>query len=184
MITNLQYLRIYPDAIDTAISRVEEAMEGLGFGAREIQDMHDEAFSELEEVGNWENITNSIIFAYYRTAEAFILERYPGATVDYYVNGTDSPFEVSGVSLNYGEEGTPEEWSEEKIRDDWDGALSELSYDDISTMIGWGFSRKDLDVLMGLHRSGKHRKKIEDLLEDCNFHTECRNWHDGNYTIT
>ena len=74
-------------------------------------------------------------------------------------------------------------YTEEEIRENWDGALSVLPYGEIARTIEWGFYREDLETLMELHRSGKHRKKIEDLLEDCNFHYECGNWHNGNYVI-
>lgn len=72
--------------------------------------------------------------------------------------------------------------SEQEIRDDWEAALeSEMDYSEISHAIGWGFSRNDLNTLMQLHREDRFMGKIEDLLTDCNFHTECSDWHDGNY---
>lgn len=72
--------------------------------------------------------------------------------------------------------------TEQEIRDDWEAALeSEMDYSEIAHAIGWGFSRDDLNTLMQLHREDRFRGKIEDLLTDCNFHTECSDWHDGNY---
>ena len=39
--------------------------------------------------------------------------------------------------------------------------------------LGWSFYDRDIVELAKLHKAGKFRKKIEDLLEDCNFHYEC-----------
>ena len=63
---------------------------------------------------------------------------------------------------------------ENEIRSNWDRALEKVENgSDLSSYIEWGFSGQDLLVLCFLHHIGKHRMKIEDLLEDCNFHTEC-----------
>lgn len=44
---------------------------------------------------------------------------------------------------------------------------------DISGAIDYSFDNEDLMNLMQLHKSNKCRKKIEDLLTNCNFHGEC-----------
>lgn len=44
---------------------------------------------------------------------------------------------------------------------------------DLSHKLGYGFGSEDLMELMKLHKSNKFRRKIEDLLTDCNFHSEC-----------
>ena len=67
------------------------------------------------------------------------------------------------------------------IRLDWDYALEHGDVGYISSSIGWGFTIQDLLVLGALHKAGRHRDKIIDLLEDCNFHTECSLLYDGNY---
>jgi hypothetical protein len=73
---------------------------------------------------------------------------------------------------------------EQYVREHWEDVLkSNVDYSDISHAIGWVFYREDLETLMALHKQNKHRQKIEDLLEDCNYHTECGDWHDGNYVI-
>ena len=69
------------------------------------------------------------------------------------------------------------------IREHWEEALDELTYGQIASRIEWGFTKADLETLAELHKNGIHRNKIEDLLEDCNFHYECGNWHDGNSVI-
>ena len=71
-----------------------------------------------------------------------------------------------------------------EIRLNWNWALEYTGIDnfnDISQAIEWGFTLQDLFVLCCLHEAGKHREKIEELLTDCNFHTECGLLHDGKY---
>ena len=74
-------------------------------------------------------------------------------------------------------------YTKQDIRDNFDDALSALSYGKISCIFAWELTHDDLLALMDIHRSGKHREKIEDLLTDCNYHTDCQNWHNGNYII-
>jgi len=69
-----------------------------------------------------------------------------------------------------------------EIRRNWASALETVpEATDLSRGVGWALSKQDLAELAKLHREGKHTEKIEDLLEDCNFHTECGELHDGNY---
>lgn len=72
---------------------------------------------------------------------------------------------------------TTPEW----IRKHWKDSLSQFSSSVLSHAIGYGFTDEDLNVLKELHRSGIHRKKIEDLLENCNFHNERKYWSAGLY---
>ena len=51
----------------------------------------------------------------------------------------------------------------------------------LSSKIGYGLSKKDLSELAKLHKANRFRKKIEDLLEDCNFHYECGEFANGRY---
>lgn len=68
------------------------------------------------------------------------------------------------------------------IQLDWDGTLSKVNGGtELSMAIGWGFTGQDLLVLTCLHEAGLHRQKIEDLLEDCNFHAENGFLREGNY---
>lgn len=65
---------------------------------------------------------------------------------------------------------------------DWNSALCGVeSGTELSADIGWGFTGQDLLVLTCLHEAGLHREKIEDLLEDCNFHAENGFLREGNY---
>lgn len=61
-----------------------------------------------------------------------------------------------------------------EIRRDFATALrSEKNGAALSGTLGWSFSDEDLKNLAKLHNSNKFRKKIEDMLTDCNFHYEC-----------
>jgi len=51
----------------------------------------------------------------------------------------------------------------------------------ISEEIGWGFTIEDIQTLAKLHSENKYRIWIEELLTDCNFHTECANMVKGEY---
>lgn len=164
MITACQLLGIYPDAIEAAVEKCEDALNDLGFDHNEINDLHDMAATELEEIGNWSDITNSVISAYFHTAKDMIREKFPKLEVEYYVNCHDSSFDVDSL---------PDPMTEEEIREDWETALETMTDSDISETIRWGFSPEDLRELLRLHRSDIQRLKIEDLLEDCNFHTFC-----------
>lgn len=60
------------------------------------------------------------------------------------------------------------------IRRDYLSAFQNIkSGKEISSIIGYSFGKRDLKQLAELHKENKCQKKIEDLLEDCNFHYEC-----------
>ena len=69
--------------------------------------------------------------------------------------------------------------SDNEIRINWYEALE--TGNAIGSKIGWGFSPQDLFILCDLHEAGYFREKIVDLLEDCNFHTECGLIDEGKY---
>ena len=61
-----------------------------------------------------------------------------------------------------------------EVRKDFATALRNVKNGSaLSGILGWSFSEDDLKELAKLHKSNKFRKKIEELLEDCNFHYEC-----------
>lgn len=60
MQTTCQFLGIHTEEIESAAKSCEAAMEKLGFTIDEIDDMNDYAKQELEEIGSWSDITNSI----------------------------------------------------------------------------------------------------------------------------
>ena len=58
------------------------------------------------------------------------------------------------------------------IRRDWPAAFRKVKNGrDLSRKVGWAFYEDDLRTFIKLHKANKFRKKIEDLLEDCNYHT-------------
>ena len=61
-----------------------------------------------------------------------------------------------------------------KVRSDWPAVLRKVKDGaKISHLIGYAFGDDDLITLIELHKKNRFRKKIEDLLEDCNFHDIC-----------
>ena len=56
-------------------------------------------------------------------------------------------------------------------------------YSSMSYAIEWGFAKDDLEYLVERYKKGNGREKdfIIDLLEDCNFHRECKYLMDGDY---
>lgn len=92
---NLGFLGIYPEAISDAISTSESVLKENGFTDYEIDNMNDIALTTLKEVGSFDHLTNSIIFAYF-DAVKFMLERKFGddMDVDYYINCHDSHFYI------------------------------------------------------------------------------------------
>ena len=60
------------------------------------------------------------------------------------------------------------------IRRDWPAAFRRVKNGrELSDAIGWGFYKDDLRTFLKLHKANKFRKKIEDLLTDCNYHIFC-----------
>lgn len=70
-----------------------------------------------------------------------------------------------------------------EIRNDFLAALKSVKRgSELSGPLGWSFSKRDLTELAKLHKANKCRKKIEDLLTDCNFHYESAKFHNKDYT--
>ncbi len=68
------------------------------------------------------------------------------------------------------------------IRLNWADALKGVRKGSkLSFAIGYGLLSEDLATLATLHKKNKYRKKIEDLLEDINYHTECADFSAGRY---
>ena len=67
------------------------------------------------------------------------------------------------------------------IRRDWETALRNHSYDELDSMVSYRFGSDDIKELATLHKKRRFRKKIEDLLENCNFHSECCDFANGRY---
>ena len=70
-----------------------------------------------------------------------------------------------------------------EIRNDFLAALKSVKRgSELSGPLDWSFSKRDLTELAKLHKANKCRKKIEDLLTDCNFHYESAKFHNKDYT--
>ena len=71
---------------------------------------------------------------------------------------------------------------EATIRHDFAAALRNCKKGtDLSFKLHFAFSDNDITELAKLHKSNKFRKKIENLLEDCNFHYECGKFAKNEY---
>ena len=69
-----------------------------------------------------------------------------------------------------------------EIRNDWSAALgSGKRIEDISADIGWAFTDEDIKELAWLHKECIHRKKIEQLLIECNLISVAFDLRDGRY---
>lgn len=99
MLTNLAYIGIYPDAIDSAINACELAMQKAGMSVAEIDKMNEMALEQFHECGSLEDITNSVIDAYFDTTKYLIDEKFPGRDTSYYVNCHDSSFYMDGEEV-------------------------------------------------------------------------------------
>ena len=71
---------------------------------------------------------------------------------------------------------------EATIRRDYAAAFSKVERgSNLSGILNWSLGPKDLKSLALLHQKNKYRKKIEDLLTDCNFHYECSQFTSHKY---
>ena len=69
-----------------------------------------------------------------------------------------------------------------KIRSDFASALRKVKNGaELAGSLGWSISDDDLRQLTALHRKNRFRQKIEDLLTDANFHSECILLQDRKY---
>lgn len=91
----MNYIGIWEDAINDAINTAEEALKQLELDYR-IKKLHSDAAIELEYVGSWDHITNSIITAYFTAAQSIISDYLPDIETDFYVNCYDSHFYIGG----------------------------------------------------------------------------------------
>ena len=91
----LRMLGIYEEAINSAIESCEEALMNTLIEDH-INTLHNSIGECLKETGSWDDITNSIIYAYFSTTKALI-EEFSSLEVDidFYINGSDSHFYVN-----------------------------------------------------------------------------------------
>lgn len=97
--SNIRFLGIYEEEINNAVDISELAMKREGFTEKEIKEMNDMVLEHLEECGDWSNITNSIIDAYFTITADLIKQRRKDKEVSYYINGMDSHFYINGEEI-------------------------------------------------------------------------------------
>ena len=69
-----------------------------------------------------------------------------------------------------------------EVRKDFATAFKNVKHGyDLSKILDWSFNDKDLKNLAILHKKNKCRRKIEELLSDCNYHHVIGDFHDKNY---
>lgn len=74
-------------------------------------------------------------------------------------------------------------YREAEIRRDFASALRSVRRGgQLAEALRYAFSGTDLYNLAKLHKKNKFRKKIENLLDDCNFRKESALMHDGDYS--
>ena len=101
MIINMHFLGIYEDAINSAIESAENLLkrEEFDFTDWDIDQLNDWAVQYLAENGSFENITDSIIYAYFSSAKEYVNKKYPNAQIDFYVNCNDSHLYYDGMEV-------------------------------------------------------------------------------------
>ena len=99
-ISNLSYLGIYTNAIDSAIDKAEAALKERGLDVAAIDSMNEQAVGRIEEMfPDFSEVTNVIIGCYFEAALTELEERFPNLETDYYVNGHDSHIYVAGEEV-------------------------------------------------------------------------------------
>lgn len=69
-----------------------------------------------------------------------------------------------------------------EVRKDFTTAFKNVKYGtDLSKILEYAFNKRDLKNLATLHKKNKCRRKIEELLSDCNYHHVIADFHDKNY---
>ena len=82
------------------------------------------------------------------------------------------------IYFNYVEEGA-------RVRSDWPAALRSVEKgSNLSSPVRSSFYQSDMATLVQLHKEGKFRQKIEDLLDDCEEHKFTSLLKQGKYEET
>lgn len=96
---NLYWLEIYPEYIDRCLETCEEVLKQYNCDIEFIDDFHELAFENLKQIGTFDNITNSIMDAYYMTLQDTLKRIKPELETEYYVNGSDTQFIINGEEV-------------------------------------------------------------------------------------
>ena len=113
-------------------------------------------------------------------SEEEVRENYDNCVYDEELESCYFDGQYDSRDIDIEEEGF--DMTEEEVREDWENALEQVNRGtDLSSKIGYGFTKNDIVELAKLHKANKFREKIEDLLTDCNFHYECGQFMIGEY---
>lgn len=99
----LSFCGIYPIAIENIDDKITEELKKVGIDF-EITDS--ELQFKLAEIGDWKDITNSIISAFCSIGASMVYRKYPSAEIEWDVNGDVSDFTIENINelLNESEE--------------------------------------------------------------------------------
>lgn len=115
-----------------------------------------------------------------RIDDIYLAEHYD----EYFGEGNGS-YGGGGYDSDYDEDvAIVRSMDEEEVRADFETALERVNHgESLSELLNWGFGKDDLTNLATIHRDREDlREKIEELLEDCNFHTEMSDFQMENYS--
>ena len=76
-----------------------------------------------------------------------------------------------------------DEYTEEEVRANFEEVLERVNHgESLSAILNYGIGKDDLKNLAILYRDREDlQEKIYDLMEDCNFHSELRDFENGNF---
>ena len=173
----VQFFGIYPDEIEHATVVADEACIEAGLSEDDIDfDFEDDIAFCLKHFGNWEDITNSIIEAYFYKCKAVCYEKFglENVKVDWYINGWDTHFYVERLD------------DEKAMRDLIEDYVSGQGYDckpeDIDEFLDIYLETLDKDVTVfdydDLSDWLRHTSEIDDYYE-----TSAYEWMDYPETL-
>lgn len=99
MMDKLWRIGIYTDAISNAIESSENLLRKFNFDDDAISEMNEWAIQDIEEVGLFTDITNSIIRCYFSAAKEYVERFFKDADISYYVNCHDSHLYCNGKEV-------------------------------------------------------------------------------------
>lgn len=91
METLIEFLNIETEMIEEVEYNLQETLEELGI---EIKYSMKDVLEKLSKNGNWEFINDSLIKVIYQTAKEQVMEKFPGAEIEYDINDYRSEFEI------------------------------------------------------------------------------------------
>lgn len=180
------------DLIEQAVDKIIEEYDSPvdwaneNFGKDFIKRLADngELTIDYDGIAHWTESIDSFgrISSYdgqYDECGDYLIYKSDSASIDRVSEKDD--FQIADY-MPEGTKATAECVRENQIRDNFEVALDKV--DDgcgLSKPLGWGFSDLDIHNLAVLYLKREDlQEKICDLLEDCNFHTECGDFADGN----